>query len=44
VAFGSRFPILLEERSPDLPGSLKDNQDNRDVVDAPSLVLVSRGS
>jgi hypothetical protein len=44
VAFGSRFPILLNERSPDLPGSLDEHQDNRDIVDAPSVVVVSRGS
>ena len=43
VAFGSRFPILLKERSPVLPGSLASHQDNRDIVDAPSVVLVSRG-
>jgi hypothetical protein len=43
VAFGSRFPILLKERSPVLPGSLDYHQDNRDIVDAPSMVLV-RGS
>jgi hypothetical protein len=36
VVFGSRFPILLEERSPVLPGSLATHQDNRDIVDAPS--------
>ncbi len=44
VAFGSRLPILLKERSPVLPGSLDDNQDSRDIVDAPSMMLVSRGS
>jgi hypothetical protein len=44
VAFGSRFPILLDERSPILPGLLNDHQDSRDIVDAPSVVLVSRGS
>jgi hypothetical protein len=44
VAFGSRFPILLNERSPVLPGSLDSHQDNRDIVDAPSVVLVPRGS
>jgi hypothetical protein len=44
VAFGSRLPILLEERSPVLPGSLASHQDNRDIVDAPSVVLVPRGS
>ena len=42
--FGSRFPILPKERSPVLPGSLDDHQDNRDIVDAPSVVLVPRGS
>jgi hypothetical protein len=44
VAFGSRFPILLEKRSPVLPGSLDCHQDNRDIVDAPSMVLSPRGS
>jgi hypothetical protein len=44
VAFGSRFPILLDERSPVLPGSLETNQDNRDIIDAPSVGLVPRGS
>ncbi|WP_206744264.1 hypothetical protein, partial [Sinorhizobium americanum] len=42
VAFGSRFPILLKERRPALPGSLGDHQDDRDIVDAPSMVLVPR--
>ena len=44
MAFGSRFPILPEERSRDLPGSLDSHQDNRDIVDAPSVVLSPRGS
>ena len=44
VAFGSRFPILLEERSPALPGSLRHYQDSRDIVDVPSVLLVPRGS
>ncbi|MBX5212157.1 hypothetical protein [Rhizobium sp. NZLR11] len=44
VAFGSQLPILLEGRSPDLTGSLDEHQDSRDIVDAPSVVLVSRGS
>ena len=44
MAFGSRFPILLEERSPVLPGSLSSHQDNRDIVDAASAVLLPRGS
>jgi hypothetical protein len=43
VAFGSRLPILLEERSPVLPGSLINNQDNRDVVDVASMMMVPRG-
>ncbi|MBB3399737.1 hypothetical protein, partial [Rhizobium sp. BK060] len=44
VTFGSRFPILLEERSPDLPGSLETNQDNRDIVDVLSMLLSRHGS
>lgn len=38
--------LLPEERSPVLPGSLEADQDNRDIVDAPSVVVVPmpRGS
>ncbi|ULJ72535.1 hypothetical protein [Rhizobium gallicum] len=43
MAFGSRFPILLQERSPVLPGSLSIHQDNRDIVDAPSMGFSPRG-
>jgi hypothetical protein len=43
VAFGSRLPSLFEERSPVLPGSLARHQDSRDIVDAPSVMLVSEG-
>jgi hypothetical protein len=34
VVFGSRFPILVEERRPVVAGSLATHQDNRDIVDA----------
>jgi hypothetical protein len=44
VAFGSRLPILLEERSPVLPGSLETDQDNRDIVDVPSSWILPRCS
>jgi hypothetical protein len=44
MAFGSRLPILLEARTPVLPGSLARHQDSRDIVNAPSVVVVSRGS
>lgn len=45
VAFGSRLPILLNERNPDLPGSLGCHQDSRDIVDdAPSSSLAPRRS
>jgi hypothetical protein len=37
VAFGSRFPILLDERSLVLLGSLELDQDSRDIVDAPAI-------
>jgi len=44
MAFGSRFPILLVERSPVLPSSLGHHQDNRDIVDVLSMLLSPRGS
>jgi hypothetical protein len=44
VAFGSRFPILLDGRSPVLPGLLGCHQDSRDIVDAPSSWISPRCS
>ena len=44
-AFGSRLPILLEERRPDLSGSLASHQDSRDFFDdAPSSPGATRRS
>lgn len=44
VAFGSRLPIFLKERSPVLLGSPEAHQDRRDIVDASSVMLMPRGS
>lgn len=38
------FPFSFKSAAQSCRGSLAFNQDNRDIVDAPSVVLVSRGS